>query len=177
MIPTWIGQTDHFGEEGVLVNFFNCDEGSGEIGKELKNKVESFDDFRCFYCFRAEDAADPERRLKPERFKQMELNEAYMRIPSQEGIMNDYSLVLVDTLGNGATLADDQKAQYNMKHADFAFVLLGPYGTIDEGSRSFYATTLFNKDVSNINPDHVVFVINKIDLNPAPSEAMKNCWR
>lgn len=175
MIPTWIGQTEDFAKEGVEVNYFDYDDDNHKMGDVIKHKPESIDDFRCFYCFRAEDAADPERHNKPERFKNMELNEAYMRIPEKSGLMSDYSLVLVDTLGNNATIVDDQKAQYNMRNVDFAFVLLGYDGTIDEASRNFFAGTLFNKNVSRIKPEHVVFVINKIDRAAAPAGSKKNC--
>ena len=175
MIPTWIGQTKDFSKEGVDVNYFDYDEEKHLSGDVIHSKPESIDNFRCFYCFKAEDAADPERKIKPERFKNMNLNEAYMRIPEKPGLLSDYSMVLVDTLGNNATLADDEKAQYNMRNVDFAFVLLGCDGTIDEGSRNFFAGTLFNKNVSRIKPEHIVFVINKIDRAASPTGSKNNC--
>ena len=174
MIPTWIGQTDNYADEKVSVTFFDINE-DGKAGEELKEKLETRDDFRCYYCFRAEDAADPDRRIKPERFKLMELNEAYMRILRHEGLMSRYSMVLVDSLGNNATIADDIKAQFNMRDVDIAFVLLNSDGTVDKASRDFYAGTLFNKDVSHINPEHIIFVINKIDRAPSIVGSKKNC--
>lgn len=171
MMPTWIGQTNNYADEGIVVNYFEIDD-KGVVRDVIKEKKEAFDDFRCFYCFKPEDAADPERKEKPARFKNMELDEGYMRILATQGLMSKYSLTLVDTLGNGATIADDMKAQHNMQDVDFAFVLLGCDGTITDGSRNFLSTTLFK---SRIKPEHIIFILNKFDHAQSPTKSKRNC--
>lgn len=174
LMPTWIGLTEDYANEGVMVNYFDIDK-NGNRKSSLKSKQESIDDFRCYYCYTEKDLADRDRLVKPERFKNMELNEAYLSLHETNGPCKDYALVLVDTLGNGASTADDEKARHNMKNCDFAFVLVDSLGNITEQDINFFSSTLFNPKISNIKPEHIIFVINKIDLSPSRSGSIENC--
>lgn len=100
--------------------------------------------FRCYYCYTEKNLADRDRLVKPDRFKSMELNEAYISLHEVEGACKDYALVLVDTLGNGASSVDDEKAQHNMKNCDFAFVLVDSLGNLTDQDIDFFGSTLFN---------------------------------
>lgn len=174
LLPTWIGSTKDYAKEGVTVNYFDIDKDGHREGT-LKSKREAIDDFRCYYCYSEKDLSDRDRLVKPERFKNMELNEAYLSLHETEGPCKDYSLVLVDTLGNGASKVDDEKAQHNMKNCDFAFVLVDSLGNITEPDINFLGSTLFNPKISNIKPEHLIFVINKIDLSPSRQGSIENC--
>ncbi|WP_065217876.1 MULTISPECIES: dynamin family protein [Butyricimonas] len=174
LMPTWIGRTEDYANEGVTVNYFDIDKEGRRKGS-LKSKRETIDDFRCYYCYTEKDLADRDRLVKPDRFKSMELNEAYISLHEVEGACKDYALVLVDTLGNGASSVDDEKAQHNMKNCDFAFVLVDSLGNLTDQDIDFFGSTLFNPKVSNIKPEHIIFVINKIDLSPSRHGSIENC--
>ena len=174
LMPTWIGQTEDYADEGVTVNYFDIDKDGHRRGS-MKSKREAIDDFRCYYCYTEKDLADRDRLVKPDRFKSMELNEAYLSLREADGPCKDYALVLVDTLGNGASSVDDEKAQHNMKNCDFAFVLVDSLGNLTDQDIDFFSSTLFNPKVSNIKPEHIIFVINKIDLSPSRHGSIENC--
>lgn len=174
LMPTWIGQTKNYADEGVTVNYFDIDKNGHRMGS-MKSKREAIDDFRCYYCYTEKDLADRDRLVKPDRFKSMELNEAYLSLQGVDGPCKDYALVLVDTLGNGASSVDDEKAQHNMKNCDFAFVLVDSLGNLTDQDIDFFSSTLFNPKVSNIKPEHIIFVINKIDLSPSRHGSIENC--
>ena len=174
LMSTWIGRTEDYANEGVMVNYFDIDKDGHREGV-LKSKRETIDDFRCYYCYTEKDLADRDRLVKPERFKSMELNEAYLSLQGTDGPCKDYALVLVDSLGNGASCVDDEKAQHNMKNCDFAFLLVDSLGNLTEQDIDFFSSTLFNPKVSNIKPEHIIFVINKIDLSPSRHGSIENC--
>lgn len=172
LIPTWLGQTDNFAEQGVGVDYYDVKD---KERKNLLTKPEGFDDFRRMYCYRAEDLADRKRLKKPPFLQGMDLREAYVRFEKHEGLIDDLALVLVDTLGNGVSVVDDEKARQNMGHCDMAFVLISSNGVMQQGDIDFLATSLLNPQVSRIKPEHIIFVVNKIDLSPSPVESVKCC--
>lgn len=172
LISTWLGQTDNFAEQGVGVDYYDVKD---KDRKNLLTKPEGFDDFRCMYCYRAEDLADRKRVKKPTFLQGMDLREAYVRFETHEGLMNDLALVLVDSLGNGVSLVDDEKARQNMANCDMAFVLVPFEGVMQQGDIDFLATSLLNPKVSRIKPEHIIFVVNKIDLSQSPVQSVKCC--
>lgn len=176
LLPTWIGLSDDNAKHCVNISYHETNK-AGEIVGEIKTTSVDYNSFRCEYCYTREDIVDRGRCLISKKFKGRELHEAYMCVPNADGIMYDCALTLVDTLGHGVSYVDDEKAKQNMKNCDMAFILLDDSAQMTSADLNFFASTLFNPEISRISPKDIIFVINKIDRSQAPSQAIAICKR
>lgn len=174
LLPTWIGLSENEEKHCVEVTYRETNE-RGEPFGDLRTVTVDYDNFRCKYCYTREDVADRNRLLTSKRFMGKELHEAYMCVPNAGGVMTDYALTLVDTLGHGVSKVDDEKAKQNMKNCDMAIILLDDSAKMTTADLDFFASTLFNPEVSRIDPRHILFVINKIDRCQSRKQAIDIC--
>ncbi|MBQ8221002.1 MAG: dynamin family protein [Bacteroidaceae bacterium] len=174
LLPTWIGLSEDETKHRAEVLYRETNEKGVAFG-EMKPLFVDYDSFRCKYCYTREDVADRNRLLSSKRFKGKELHEAYMCVPDANGIMSNYALTLVDTLGHGVSHVDDEKAKQNMKNCDMAIILLDDSAKMTTEDLDFFASTLFNPRESRIDSKHILFVINKIDRCQSQGQALEIC--
>ena len=157
LIPTWIGTPHDNKNVDLTTVYYSQLTQSGKLSENV-----TLEKFRREYCYKTEDMSDPQRL----RWKDRLLFESYM--PLSKSNFSKYGVALVDTLGIGASSADDILAKANLRDCDYAIFLIGSNGVILDHEIKFLTDIVLNEGISNIKPENIIFLINKIDQSQAP---------